>query len=86
MEPNNAAYLDSMGWLYFREGNLEQAKLYLEKANSILKDKEVSLHLVEVYQAMGLTNKAMDILRPMLKESPNDPVLESFMDRLHLRF
>ena len=86
MEPNNAAYLDSMGWLYFREGNLEQAKLYLEKANSILKDKEVSLHLAEVYQAMGLTNKAMDILRPMLKESPNDPVLESFMDRLHLRF
>lgn len=86
MEPDNPAFLDSMGWLCFRQGDLNQARTYLEKANSLLKDQEISLHLAEVYQTMGLTAKAMEILRPMLKENPDDPVLNSFMDRLHLRF
>ena len=86
IEPDNPAFLDSMGWLYFREGNYEQAQHYLQKALSQLNDKEVLLHLVEVYQAQGLTEKAMEILRPMLKENADDPVINALMDRLHLRF
>lgn len=86
MEPDNAAFLDSMGWLYFREGDLQQAQNFLEKAVKKLNDKEILLHLVEVYQAQGQTAKAMEILRPMLKENADDPVINSLMDRLHLRF
>ena len=86
MEPDNAAFLDSMGWLYFREGDLEKAQNFLEKAVKKLNDKEILLHLVEVYQAQGQTAKAMKILRPLLKENADDPVINSLMDRLHLRF
>lgn len=86
MDPNNAAYLDSMGWLNFREGRLEDAQNYLEKAASILRDKEILLHLAEVYQAQGNTLKAMEILRPLLKENTEDPEINSLMERLNLRF
>ena len=86
MKPDNAAYLDSMGWLLFRKGQLAEAQKYLEKAVSILKDKEILLHLAEVYQMQGKTQKAMEILRPMLKENADDPVVNALMDRLHLRF
>ena len=85
-KPDNAAYLDSMGWLLFRKGQLTEAQKYLEKAAALLKDKEILLHLAEVYQVQGATQKAMDILRPMLKENADDPVVNALMDRLHLRF
>jgi tetratricopeptide (TPR) repeat protein len=31
-DPTNAAYLDSMGWAYFKQGNLSDAESYLRKA------------------------------------------------------
>ena len=85
-EPENPAFLDSMGWLYFKQGSLKQAQNYLEKAAKLSNDKEILLHLAEVYQAQGETPKAMDILRPMLKENAEDQEVNSLMDRLHLRF
>ena len=85
-EPENPAFLDSMGWLYFKQGSLKQAQNYLEKAAKLSNDKEILLHLAEVYQAQGETPKAMDILRPMLKENVEDQEINSLMDRLHLRF
>lgn len=86
IEPNNAAYLDSMGWLLYREGNFKQAQYYLEKAVSIFKDKEIMLHLIEIYQLQGNTPQAMEILRQLLKQSPDDPAIHSLMDRLNLHF
>jgi tetratricopeptide (TPR) repeat protein len=32
IDPNNAAYLDSMGWIYFKQNNLAEAEKYLRKA------------------------------------------------------
>jgi tetratricopeptide (TPR) repeat protein len=34
LEPNNGAYLDSLGWVYFRLNQLEEAETYLKKALS----------------------------------------------------
>lgn len=34
-EPNNGAYLDSMGWAYYQLGELERAREYLQKAIAI---------------------------------------------------
>lgn len=75
-------------WVGFisKQGSLKQAQNYLEKAAKLSNDKEILLHLAEVYQAQGETPKAMDILRPMLKENAEDQEINSLMDRLHLRF
>lgn len=32
IDPSNAAYLDSMGWIYYKENNLPEAEKYIRKA------------------------------------------------------
>jgi len=37
-EPNNAAYLDSIAWLYFRQGKYQDAHYYIEKSVENMKE------------------------------------------------
>lgn len=53
-EPDNGAYLDSLGWALFRLGRLEDAKVYLERAVELETDDAVVLeHLGDLYRAQG---------------------------------
>lgn len=85
-KPNNAAYLDSMGWYYFRAGDLTQARVFLEKAATLLKDKEILMHLIEVYQCQGMTPQALTLARALLQKDPRDEELNVLLDRLNMRF
>lgn len=85
-KPDNAAYLDSMGWYYFRAGDLTQARVYLEKAAELLKDKEILMHLIEVYQCQGMTPQALSLARALLQNDPRDEEVNSLLDRLNMRF
>jgi tetratricopeptide (TPR) repeat protein len=46
--PNNAYFLDSLGWVYYRLGDLEKAEKYLRDAIAIQDDAEFLAHLGEV--------------------------------------
>jgi tetratricopeptide (TPR) repeat protein len=49
-DPNNGAYLDSLGWAYYRLGRLDEAEEYLKKAvERVGKDPVVYDHLGDVY-------------------------------------
>ena len=49
-DPDNGAYLDSLGWVYFRLGRLDEAEENLKKAVSrVGKDPVVFDHLGDVY-------------------------------------
>jgi tetratricopeptide (TPR) repeat protein len=53
-EPTNGAYLDSLGWAYFKLGKYEQAEESLTKAESHMsKDPTVQEHLGDLYQKTG---------------------------------
>ncbi|HJX00387.1 MAG TPA: tetratricopeptide repeat protein [Terriglobales bacterium] len=53
-EPQNGAYLDSLGWAYFKMGNYDLAEETLRKAiEHISKDPTVHDHLGEVYAKTG---------------------------------
>jgi tetratricopeptide (TPR) repeat protein len=53
-EPNNGAYLDSLGWAYFKLGKYDQAEENLTKAESHMgTDPTVQEHLGDLYQKMG---------------------------------
>lgn len=69
LEPGNGAYLDSLGWAYFRRGELtmaeDQLRLALEKIGS---DPTVHDHLGDVYAKAGKTKEAITQWQTSLKE------------------
>ena len=49
IDKNNPAYLDSLGWVYYKLGRLKQAKIYLNKALKMTPaNKEIRAHLQTV--------------------------------------
>ncbi len=59
-EPQNGAFLDSYGWLLFREGKPKEALDYLKKAEERVGDDPVIYeHLGDVYLELGRTKKAV---------------------------
>jgi tetratricopeptide (TPR) repeat protein len=54
LEPTNGAYLDSLGWAYFKLGKYDLAEETLTKAESrISSDPTVQEHLGDLYQKTG---------------------------------
>ena len=54
LEPNNGAYLDSLGWAYFRLGKYDLAEENLTKASAHMgSDPTVQEHLGDLYQKTG---------------------------------
>ena len=60
-EPNNGAYLDSLGWAYFRRGDLAEAQKYLAAAAERMPaSSEVLDHLGDVHERRGELPQAID--------------------------
>ena len=54
LDPNNAAYLDSLGWAYFKLGKFDLAEDNLNKAAAHMSsDPTVQEHLGDLYQKTG---------------------------------
>jgi len=58
-EPYNGAYLDSLGWVYFKENKIEDAELTLRKAvEREQHDPTIRSHLGDVYAKQGRMEQA----------------------------
>ena len=61
LEPDNGAYIDSLGWAYFQLGEYDKARGYLERAASLVGDDAIVLeHLGDVYRALGRLEAARE--------------------------
>ena len=80
--PDDFYILDSMGWVLYRLGRLEEAVEFLEKAREIRGDPEVAAHLGEVLWVMGDREAARDVWDSALKDTPNDKKLLDVIERL----
>lgn len=59
IEPNNGAFLDSLGWVYFKMGKIEQAEAYLVQAlGRVRRDPTIYEHLGDLYYQKGAYLKA----------------------------
>ena len=67
--------LDSMGWVLYRLGRLDEALTYLRKAMSIRQDPEIAAHLGEVLWVKGDRKAAKEIWETALQETPDDSKL-----------
>ena len=57
-EQANGAYLDSLGWVYFKKGKIDDALRDLEKASTLLEDAVIYEHIGDVYLKKNNLQKA----------------------------
>jgi len=61
IDPNNGAYLDSLGWAFFKLNDLQKAEKYLTQAvNLINNDPVIHDHLGDLYYKAGDLDKARE--------------------------
>lgn len=82
LAPNDAHIIDSMGWIYFRMGNLAEAERYLRLAFKQQADAEIAAHLGEVLWAKGQTAEAETFWRAGFLADPRNDVLLETIRRL----
>src|SRR6185295_15021055 len=66
-DPENGAYLDSMGWALFRMDRLEQAEQYLRRAVEKSANAVVLDHMADVLKRRGSVREALEFWRRALK-------------------
>lgn len=82
LEPNDAAITDSLGWVYYRLGDLITAERLLREAFASFADAEVAAHLGEVLWLQKKHSEARKIWKKALKIQPKDAVLLETIQRL----
>lgn len=61
LKPDNGFILDSLGWVYFRMGELEKARTALERAIVLEpEDPYIQEHMGDIFQASGQKGRARD--------------------------
>jgi tetratricopeptide (TPR) repeat protein len=67
LDPDNGAYLDSLGWAFFKLNDLEKAEKYLLRAVEIVRDDPVIHdHLGDLYHKTGDYQRALDYWKKSL--------------------
>ncbi len=82
LNPEDPAVLDSLGWVNFRLGNLDEAERLLRQALERFPDQEVAAHLGEVLWTAGKQREARQIWSKFLKDQPDSPILRGTIKRL----
>ena len=66
-DPMNGAYLDSLGWAYFKQNKFAEAEDYLRQATERERDDPTILsHLADVYLKTGQDDRAAPLLERSL--------------------
>jgi tetratricopeptide (TPR) repeat protein len=82
LNPEDPAVLDSLGWVNYRLGNLDEAERLLRQALERFPDHEVAAHLGEVLWAKGEQREARKVWSKALQDQPDSPILRSTLLRL----
>ena len=82
LDPSDPAIQDSLGWVYYRLGNLDRAEALLREAYAAYPDQEVAAHLGEVLWRQGKEREARKIWREALEHSPDSQLIPATRDRL----
>ena len=73
-EPENGAYLDSLGWVLFKLGKLEDAVAPLEKATKMNMGSDATVwdHLGDVLLKLMRTEKAIEAWQTAIQHSEEE--------------
>lgn len=82
IEPDDPAIIDSLGWVQYKLGMLDEALENLRRAYADFPDHEVASHLGEVLWQLGRHDEARDIWQEGLENRPDSDLIREAMDRL----
>lgn len=81
IDPDNTAYLDSLGWLRYRQGRIDEAVTALETAYRQSPNAEIGAHLGEVLWARGERDRAIAVWEESLELDRDDDTLNETIRR-----
>ena len=81
LRPSDFYILDSMGWVLYRLGRLDEAVEYLRKALNKRQDPEIAAHLGEVLWVRGEREQAKEVWEAALEQTPEDTRLLDVIER-----
>ena len=82
-DPGNAAILDSMAWVLYKKGDLENALYYIEIAYNKDQDPEIVEHFCEILIKNGLHKKSREVMEIEIKKNPENANLLNNLTILH---
>jgi tetratricopeptide (TPR) repeat protein len=80
--PDNPAFLDSLGWVRFRRGDIPGALPHLERAYRIFPDAEIASHWGEALWVSGKQSEARALWARTLARNPDSKPLRATIERL----
>ena len=82
LAPNDPAVLDSMGWVYYRQGQPQRALDWLQRAFAAMPDQEIAAHLAEVLHALGRNEEARELIDALIRQTSEHPAIDELLERL----
>jgi tetratricopeptide (TPR) repeat protein len=82
IKPDDPAIIDSMGWVQYRLGRLDEAVLRLRQAMQMFPDHEIAAHLGEVLWVSGEQSEARNVWQEGLKLNPDSTIIPSVIERI----
>ncbi|MNK19128.1 bacteriophage N4 receptor, outer membrane subunit [compost metagenome] len=80
-EPDNAAIVDSYGWVLYRLGRNEEALVQLRRAWTLAKDAEIAAHVGEVLWVLGRKDEARRFFDEARKLDPDNRALQRVIEK-----
>jgi len=81
LSPGNALIMDSMGWLRFKQGQMEASLVLLKAAYTKQAENEIAIHLAEVLLVLGRDKEAAELINKAVEKTPKDEYLLKFKQR-----
>jgi len=82
LAPQDPFILDSLGWVNYRLGNLDQGLSLLKEALASRPDPEIAAHLAEVLWAKGQRKEAKNVWTDALRKNPDNEALLAVAKKL----
>lgn len=82
--PNNGAVLDSLGWVYYRLGQLDKAEAALKVALANETNTEVLAHYLEVLIENQKRDDAIAILQKTWRDVQDDQYIQALVEKYQL--
>jgi len=79
--PDNAAYLDSYGWVHYRLGNFQEALKHLQRAVELDSDPIMFDHLGDTHHALGQMDEARESWLKALEQQPDNEQIKEKLGR-----